>query len=129
MANTDRAAVAGLAQRTIAAWCRHDADAFADLFVPDGTMILPGVYCSGREEIRAYMTAAFDGPLRGSQVTGQPLQLKFLCGDVALLLTEGGIVGPGDIEVKGDLAIRGSWIAVRDEAEWRLAAYQNSPRS
>lgn len=126
--DADKAAIAGLTQRMVAAWSRHDADAFADLFVEDGTMILPGVFRTGRDDIRAFMAAAFEDHYKGSNVTGQPLDLRFLTSDVAVLLTEGGVLAPGDTEVSDDRAIRATWLAVRRDGEWRLAGYQNSPR-
>lgn len=127
--DADKAAVAGLTQRMVSAWSSHDADAFADLFVESGTMILPGVFRSGREQIRAFMAGAFANEYKGSQVTGQPLDLRFLTPDVAALLTEGGVLAPGDIEVTGDRAIRATWLAVKHDGEWRLAGYQNTPRN
>lgn len=126
--DSDKAAVAGLTQRLVVAWSHHDADAFADLFVDDGTMILPGVFRTGRAEIRDFMARAFEDEYKGSQVTGQPLDLRFLTPDVAVLLTEGGVLAPGDTEVTGARAIRATWLAVKREGQWQLANYQNSPR-
>jgi uncharacterized protein (TIGR02246 family) len=125
----DRAAIAGLTQRMVAAWSRHNADAFAGLFAENGTMILPGVYRNGREEIRTFMAAAFDHEYKGSQVTGQPLDMRFLSSDVAVLLTEGGVLAHGDTEVTAERAIRATWLAVKEQGQWQLAAYQNSPRN
>lgn len=129
LTDADKAAVAGLTQRLVAAWSGHNADAFADLFVEDGTMILPGVFCTGRSEIRAFMEHAFETEYKDSQVTGQPLDLRFLASDVAVLLTEGGVLAPGDTEVSADRAIRATWLAVKQDGQWRLANYQNSPRN
>lgn len=124
----DQVAVAALTQRVVAAWAYHDFDAFAGVFTEDGTMILPGVYRKGREEIRAYMAEAFQGRYQGTQVTGKPIDMRFLAGDVCLLLTLGGVLEPGESEITPASAIRASWLAVRRDGQWQLAAYQNSPR-
>jgi uncharacterized protein (TIGR02246 family) len=123
----DEAAVAALTQRVIAAWAYNDADAFADVFVEDGTMILPGLFMSGREAIRGYLTTAFAGPYKGTQVTGRPLGIRFLSPESAVLLTQGGVLAPGETETSDEQTIHASWIVVKREGEWRLAAYHNSP--
>jgi uncharacterized protein (TIGR02246 family) len=124
----DLAGAAALPERIVAAWASHDADAFAALFTEDGSMILPGVYQRGREQIRAFMAQAFAGPYRGTRVTGQPLDLRRLSDGVALLITQGGVLAPGETEVAEQRAIRASWLAVRRDGDWQLAAYQNSPQ-
>jgi uncharacterized protein (TIGR02246 family) len=121
------AAVADLPQRIVTAWSRHDADAFADMFTEDGSMILPGVYCKGREQIRAYMAEGFAGPYRGTQVTGQPVDLRFIGDGVAVLISQGGVLAPGEVTVPDERTVRASWVAVNRDGEWLLAAYQNSP--
>lgn len=127
--DADAAAIAALTQKVVSSWAYQDADSFADVFVEDGTMILAGVYCEGREEVRRHMTAAFEGPYKDTQVTGKPISIRFLGPDVAILLSQGGVLGPGETEVTEDTAIRASWLATReDDGQWRLAAYQNTPR-
>lgn len=124
----DKAAVASVPGRIVAAWARHDAKAFADVFTPDGTMILPGFYRKGAAEIEAFMVGAFEGPFKGTQVTGTPIDLRFLGDDAAVVVTVGGVLAAGETELADERAIRATWVIARHEGEWKLAAYQNSPR-
>jgi uncharacterized protein (TIGR02246 family) len=126
--DSDRIAIAALTQRVVAAWAYHDAKAFAGVFTEDGTMILPGVFQQGKAAIEAYMAAAFQGDYQGTQVTGKPLDLRFLGREGAVLITLGGVLRPGESEVADDEAIRATWTAVKVDGEWWLAAYQNTPR-
>jgi uncharacterized protein (TIGR02246 family) len=128
LSDGDKAAIASLTQRVVAAWSYHDAGAFADVFTEDGTMVLPGLYLQGRAEIRAHMAAAFEAEYKGTQVTGKPIGIRPLGDDAAILLSQGGVLQPGDSEVSEQEAIRAAWVAVRQDGQWRLAAYQNTPR-
>ena len=91
-------------------------------------MILTGTYCDNRAAIQAYFTEAFQNQYRNTQVTGKPLASRFLGPDTAVLLTVGGVLEPGQTEVSSKQAIRASWTVIRHNGEWRLAAYQNTPR-
>jgi uncharacterized protein (TIGR02246 family) len=124
---SDQAAVAALTQRVIAAWAYGDGDAFANLFVEDGTMILPGLFKKGREEIRAYLKEAYQSTYKNTQVTGKPLDLRFFSPDCGILITQGGVLAAGETEVSDEQAIRATWTVVKRDGQWRLAAYQNSP--
>ena len=126
--NSEQAAIAALTQRMVTGWAYGEAETIANLFVDDGTLILPGVYCNGREEIQKYFEKAFAGRYKGTQVTGKPLGIRSLSPDVAILLSYGGVLESGETEVSESGAIRASWLVVRQDGQWKLAAYQNSPR-
>ncbi len=128
ISSTDQAEVAAVPARMVAAWAKHDADAFADLFTPDGTLILPGVYQKGRDRIREFMAMAYAGPYQGTRVTGSPIDVKVLADGAVALLTMGGVLAPGETELSDQAAIRASWILVKREGRWQLAVYQNCPR-
>ncbi|WNV84547.1 SgcJ/EcaC family oxidoreductase [Umezawaea sp. Da 62-37] len=125
--DADKAAIAAVTRRLGTAWAEHDADTFAEQFVDDATMIIAGVHRSGKDQIRDYMAEAFRGRFKGTRVTGSPIGMRALGDDVALLLTVGGVLEPGDTEPKDHRAIHASWLVVRDGGRWRLAAYQNTP--
>jgi len=127
-ADVDRAAVAAVPGRIVAAWADNDADAFAAVFTEDATMILPGQFRQGRAAIRAFMAAGYAGPYKGTRVTGTPIGLAVLGPAAAVLFTEGGVLLPGETEVSADRAIRASWTVVQRDGQWQLAAYQNGPR-
>jgi uncharacterized protein (TIGR02246 family) len=124
----EQAAIAAVPARMVAAWAAHDADAFADLFVEDGSMMLPGVYKKGHDDIRSFMAAGFAGPYKGTQVTGQPLEMKQLGTGAVAVVTEGGVIGAGQSELSAAAAIRASWILVKRDGEWKLSVYHNCPR-
>ncbi|MFE7131871.1 SgcJ/EcaC family oxidoreductase [Streptomyces sp. NPDC057638] len=125
----DRAAIAALPQRVVAAWAAQDADAFAEVFTPDGTMIIPGVFQQGREAIRSFLAQAFQGPFKGTRVTGTPVDLRFAGAESGILITRGGILAPGESEPSAERAVNASWVVIKRDGRWLLAAYQNSPRN
>ncbi len=115
--------------RLVEAWSRNDPDDVAATFTEDGILILPGdVLKRGREEIRSFMAAAYAGPFKGTNVTGQPVDVRFATDDVALLRTHGGILAPGETAIDPALAVRSTWVCVKQDGVWYLAGYQNSPR-
>lgn len=109
-------------------WAAGDADGFADTFTTDATMIVPSedVYLKGREHIRGYFKAAFSGPLKGSRVVGRPISAKTVTEDVAIVITEGGVIPAGSEELPADNTIRATWVCVRTDGGWQVTAYQNS---
>jgi uncharacterized protein (TIGR02246 family) len=128
MSTTLKAELSSVPIRLVTAWEAHDAVAFSELFVEDGTLILPGVYKKGREEIRQYMEAEYAGQYKGTSVTGTPLDIKPLGTNAVALITVGGVLHPGENKVSTKEAIRASWILVKDDGVWRLAVYHNCPR-
>ena len=127
-AAADRAAIGAAPVNLVKAWAAQDADAFAALFLEDGTMMLPGVYRKGRAEIRDFMAGAFSTVYKGTQVTGTPLEMKPLGPDAVALITEGGVIAAGETQLSAAAAIRASWILVRSGDQWLLSVYQNCPR-
>jgi uncharacterized protein (TIGR02246 family) len=115
--------------RLVEAWSRNDAEDVAATFTADGILILPGdVLKRGREEILSFMATAYAGPFKGTNVTGRPVDVRFATDDVALIRTHGGILAAGETEIDPALAVRSTWVCVKQDGVWYLAGYQNSPR-
>ncbi|OQO92586.1 DUF4440 domain-containing protein [Saccharomonospora piscinae] len=126
-ADADKAAIAAVTQKLGAAWAKHDADTFAEQFVEQATMVIAGAYCDNRDEIREYMAGAYRGRFKDTRVIGKPINMRMLGDDVAILLTRGGVLEPGDTEPQHHRAVHACWVVVREGTQWRIAAYQNTP--
>ena len=92
---TDRQAVLDVLARLYRAWEAGDAETFVADYTEDASVIQPGVYEKDREEIRTYIAAAFAGPLNGSRVAARPVNVRVLTGDTAIVVSEDGIIFPG----------------------------------
>jgi uncharacterized protein (TIGR02246 family) len=113
--------------RVRGAWEANDADALADVFTGNGSLLVGDEQLNGRERIREYMTAAFAGPYRGATLVEEPKEIKFLTQDVALAITEGGVLLDGETEVAAERRSRTTWVVVRRGSDWALLSQQSSP--
>ncbi|MFF4603426.1 SgcJ/EcaC family oxidoreductase [Streptomyces sp. NPDC001339] len=124
----DKSAVADVPQRMMAAWAAHDASALAGLFTEDGTMVLPGdIFKKGRGDIEEFMAQGYAGPFKGTSVFGTPLDVRFLGAGTAVLVTQGGVLAPGESTVAPEREIRATWVLTEQAGGWYIAAYHNSP--
>ncbi|AEB46066.1 MULTISPECIES: SgcJ/EcaC family oxidoreductase [Micromonospora] len=124
----DEKAVLTVPMRIQAAWAANDADAFADVFASNGSLLMGDRQLTSREEIRSYMAEAFAGGFRGARVKGWPIEVRFLTADVALVITEGGIIPPGQDQVAPQDLIRATWVVVRrSDGTLELMSHQSSP--
>jgi uncharacterized protein (TIGR02246 family) len=125
--STDVAAAAKAPQRIVEAWAANDADAFAAACTEDATMLLPGdVFLKSREEIRDFMAKGYAGPYKGTRVFGEPLSIRFVGDGVCVLVTQGGVLKPGESTVSDEEAIRATWILREQDSEWLICGYHNS---
>jgi uncharacterized protein (TIGR02246 family) len=127
-----RQAVLDVLARLYQAWEAGDAEAFAAGYTEDASVIQPGVYEKDREEIRtniAAIAAVFAGPLNGSRVAARPVDVRFLTGETAIVVSEDGIIFPGQDAVASERLVRATWVLVRRVGGWRIASYHNSPAS
>ncbi|MEC3975175.1 SgcJ/EcaC family oxidoreductase [Amycolatopsis sp. H20-H5] len=120
-------AVLTVPQLIKAAWAANDGDFFASIFVENGSLLMQDEQLTSREDIRAFMTAGYAGIYRGASVDGWPLSVKFLADDVALVVTQGGIILDGETEIAPQREIRAVWIITLVDGHWKLVSHQSSP--
>jgi uncharacterized protein (TIGR02246 family) len=92
------------------AWADNNAEAFAALYTDDATVVQPGVYKRGKDEIRTTMAAGFAGPLKGSRVHDEPQSIRFLGPEAAVVITEGGVLMAGQTDLASERLVRATWV-------------------
>ena len=124
--DADRQAVLDVLKGVYEAWEANDAEAFVADYLDDASVVQPGIYQEDRQEIRSTMAGGFAGPLKGSRVIDQPRDVRFLNENTAIVISEGGIVFPGQNAVPSEGTVRATWVLAKRDGRWLVAAYHNS---
>jgi uncharacterized protein (TIGR02246 family) len=127
---TAEADVRAVLNRLAEAWNAGDAAAYGRLFTEDADYVtFFGMNFPGREAIESSHRALFEGPLKGSTLTGQlgaEARVRFVRPDVAVVLAGGGSSLAGaDVPDEGR-ASTVTFVLVRDGGEWLITAFQNT---
>jgi uncharacterized protein (TIGR02246 family) len=122
----DQQAVLDVLQGVYKAWEANDAEAFVADYLDDASVVQPGVYKKDRQQIQSSMAGAFAGPLKGSRVIDQPQDVRLLNKDTAIVISEGGIVFPGQNAVPSEAMVRATWVLAKRDGRWSIAAYHYS---
>lgn len=104
------------------AWARQDGAQFAACYRDDATVIGPGIYLRGRDDIDQSMAAAFAGPLKGSRRPHAARSVRFLSGDTAIVVTESTTVFPGEAAAPPDRQHLVTWILTCHDNRWLVEA-------
>ena len=110
---------------TVKAWDANDADAFAEVYAPDATVVLAGgTFLRGREEIRQFMTAGYTGRLRGTRGTDEPESVRRV-GDCAVVVSRSGFLLTGEESVAPERMRRATWTLSRHDEGWLIESDHN----
>ncbi|WP_410589522.1 SgcJ/EcaC family oxidoreductase [Amycolatopsis sp. lyj-23] len=127
---TAEAEVRGVLERLTDAWNAGDAAAYGRLFTEDADYVtFFGANFSGREAIESSHRALFEGPLRGSKLTGQlgaSAKVRFVRPDVAVVVVGGGSSLNGAETTDAGRESTVSFVLVREGEEWLITAFQNT---
>ena len=125
--SADEAAVRALYQELIDGWNRGSGEDFAAVFTEDGDLVaFDGTHFKGREEIAPFHQELFDKWLKGSRLVGKVKDVRFLSPDVAVMHAVGSTVMRGKDEPSPERDSIQTLLAIRQDGEWRLAAFQNT---
>jgi uncharacterized protein (TIGR02246 family) len=109
------------------AWADNDADAFVAPYRDDATVVMPGAFHRNKDEIRASMAAGFQGPLKGSRAVDEPLSVRVIGNDTAIVASKAGILMAGETQLPADREVIATWVLVRQDGNWLVASYANAP--
>jgi uncharacterized protein (TIGR02246 family) len=124
---TDEAQILALFDDLLDDWGRGDGEAYGSRFTEDADYVaFDGTRTRGRAEIAASHQQLFDKWLKGTQLTGRVLSIRFPGSDVALVHATGGTVMPGKAKPSPERDSIQTLVAVREGDGWRFAAFHNS---
>ncbi|HEY8526765.1 MAG TPA: SgcJ/EcaC family oxidoreductase [Acidimicrobiales bacterium] len=123
----DEAAVRALYDQLMQGWNAGSGERFAAPFTADGHLVaFDGIHFQGREQIARFHQQLFDKWMSGTRLVGGVEQVRFLSPDVALIHAVGNTVARGKTKPDRERASIQTLVAVREDGEWRLAAFQNT---
>jgi uncharacterized protein (TIGR02246 family) len=124
---TDEAQILALFDDLLEDWGRGDGEAYGSLFTEDADYVaFDGTRTRGRREIAASHQQLFDKWLKGTQLKGRILSVRFLGSDVALVHATGGTIIRGKMKPSPERDSIQTLVAVRDGGGWHFAAFHNS---
>ena len=126
-ATVETTEITDVLDRFYAGWAAYDADAMAAVYAEDVTVVLVGASHQGRATGREYLARGFAGPLKGSRGMDTPRSIRVIDGHTAIVVSDAGILFPGEDSVPADRQRVATWTLSKQDGEWLVAAYANTP--
>jgi len=119
--------IVALYTEMLEAWNRRDADAFAELFIEQCSIVgFDGSQMNGREECRAQLSAVFASHPTASYVA-KVREVRALDARVVLLRAVVGMMPPGQRALNPAVNAVQSVVVVYESARPRIALLHNTP--
>lgn len=122
----DETAIQTILDDSYRAWAAGDAAGMVADYTADATAIMPGSLRDGRDAIHESMAQAFAGPLKATSIYSKQLGLRFVGDGTAIVVSESGILFPGQTEVPDEGKVNATWVLEKRDGSWKIAAYHNS---
>ncbi|MDQ0574641.1 SgcJ/EcaC family oxidoreductase [Agromyces albus] len=123
----DETAIQAVLVDSYTAWEAGDAEGMVANYTADATAIMTGSFRDSRDAVRENMALAFEGPLKGTSTYNKQLSLRFVGSDGAIVVSESGILFPGQSEIPDAAKVNATWVFEKRDGRWLIAAYHNSP--
>jgi uncharacterized protein (TIGR02246 family) len=124
---TGETAIRALFWQIIDGWNQGSGEQFAAPYAEDADHVgFDGTHLKGRSQIASFHQQLFDTWVKGSRLVGKVRSVRFLTPDVALLHAVGGTVMAGQTDLAPERNSVQTLVIVRQNGEWRIAAFQNS---
>jgi RNA polymerase sigma-70 factor, ECF subfamily len=123
----DKAAIEAILANSYKAWEAGDAAGMVADYTADATAIMTGSLRESRDMIRGNMALAFEGPLKGTSTWNKELSFRFIGRDAAIAVYESGILFGDQTEVPDAGKVNATWVFEKQDGQWLIAAYHNSP--
>ena len=129
MHNETERAVVKLMGRLTEAWERGDGEAYGALFAEDAQYVSAvGERLYGRKAIAESHQQIFDTFFKKTRLgRGYPARMREIRPDVLLVEAAGSVLFPGETEQR--VAPNGlmTLVVAREDADWRIVSFQNTP--
>jgi uncharacterized protein (TIGR02246 family) len=125
----DDSAVHAVLDGVSSAWADADADAFANWYAADATAVLPGFCLTGRDAIRATMSAVFAGALKGSRRIHEVQATRFVGDGTAIVISRSATAFAGQSEPPADKWDWGTWVIAEHDGRWVVEAFHGCPQN
>jgi uncharacterized protein (TIGR02246 family) len=123
----DEAAVRAVLEAQLAAWAAGDGAAFGATVSEDSDLIaFDGAHVVGRPAIASFMQKQFDTVLADTRVAAEPARIRFINDDSAVMITEGGVIFPGESAVPAERFSIQTFVLSKQDGTWLIEAFQNT---
>jgi uncharacterized protein (TIGR02246 family) len=123
----DKNEIENLHKQLLTFWNQQDAKGISSLFADDGNVVgFDGSQIDGRSAIETEMARIFTNHKTASYVW-KVREVRFLHTGIALLRAVVGMMPPGKKEINPATNAIQSLIAIKQNSEWKIALFQNTP--
>lgn len=123
---SDKEDINVLFNELFSAWSHGDGTAFANCFTEDVDYItFFGQHLKGRKEVESAHQELFNGVLKGSQMQGRIMNIRFLNNELAIVHCIGNTKMPSQKKYSEKRESINTNIVIKQNGKWMITAFHN----